>query len=438
MREWSLALAVLTGAAAACSDRPPKKARPSAVAASASAPRLTPPATPSSAELTAPPASGDVDPACATNGCLREVTKVGDYGLEKIAPYLAKGVRVTTGYSVYTLRFVTDGAESTAVATIPFDASTPERGWDIGVNDHGTIGVDDPCAPSRSLLGVGHAGWFGARGMIGVAPDYPGLGTAGIHPYLVSRSEGAAALDSVRAARALAVHLGLRTSGRAVLVGLSQGGHATLAAAALHKTYAPELDVRAFAAAAPASAWASHWSMGARANGWGIPVHAMLFYAWSKRYAWPADKPLWAPSFAPEVDRLFATQCTWAPSPPTILTSVPKDATQVFDATLLAEYRANQWATYAFVKQAFDENAVAPYAQTAPLRIYQGDTDTTVPKVATDELVAALRAGGVEVDYVVVPGADHLTTAFGVYSTGDLRSDDAYAWLRSKLDPAEP
>ena len=34
-----------------------------------------------------------------------------------------------------------------------------------------------------------------------VATDYPGLGTEGIHPYLIGESEARSVLDSVRAAR---------------------------------------------------------------------------------------------------------------------------------------------------------------------------------------------------------------------------------------------
>jgi hypothetical protein len=35
------------------------------------------------------------------------------------------------------------------------------------------------------------------------ATDYPGLGTPGVHAYLMGESEGRAVLDSVRAARNL-------------------------------------------------------------------------------------------------------------------------------------------------------------------------------------------------------------------------------------------
>ena len=43
-----------------------------------------------------------------------------------------------------------------------------------------------------------------AHGYVVVATDYEGLGTPGVHAYLVGLSEARAVLDSVRAARNLA------------------------------------------------------------------------------------------------------------------------------------------------------------------------------------------------------------------------------------------
>ena len=67
-----------------------------------------------------------------------------------------------------------------------------------------------------------------------------GLGTPGVHPYLVGESEGRVVLDSIRAARSL---LPDQTSDTTAIFGHSQGGHAVLFAAELAPTYAPELRV---------------------------------------------------------------------------------------------------------------------------------------------------------------------------------------------------
>ncbi|MEW5852162.1 MAG: lipase family protein [Myxococcota bacterium] len=377
-----------------------------------------------------------VDPACQEDGCLRATTHLGNYGRAAILPYLEPGVQIDNGYSVHTIRFATDGRESTATVTIPYDVGLqpPEGGWHVVGNNHGTSGLEDLCAPSMSLSGPGLAGLFGARGLIGVAVDYPGLGTAGLHPYLVSRVEGTSALDALRAATNLALLLEQPVSRRYAMVGLSQGGHATLAAATLHATHAPELDIRAFGAAAPASAWESQWRAGVAIAGGHIAYHAMVVYAWADFYGFD-DLPLWADGFADDVDGIMTTQCIYDPNGgATIFSSVPTDPAQVFHAAFLSEYQGGQWQTYTAMRDAFAANAIAPYTQTAPLRIYQGDVDSTVPEAATSEMVAALRAGGVTVDYVVVSGGGHVDVAFGFVAQNQLRTEESVDWLRGQLD----
>lgn len=116
----------------------------------------------------------------------------------------------------------------------------PAGGWPVISWAHGTVGLADQCAPSR-LLGRADDFDYGSGDLIGdwlaegyavVATDYEGLGTPGIHPYLVGDSEGRGALDIVLAARQLNPSL----SKDVVLTGHSQGGQAILFAAKLAET----------------------------------------------------------------------------------------------------------------------------------------------------------------------------------------------------------
>ena len=80
------------------------------------------------------------------------------------------------------------------------------------------------------------------------ATDYEGLGTPGVHPYLVGESEGRSVLDAARAARGVKG----TAAGKNVLVsGHSQGGQAALFAGELAASYAPELHVLGVSAEAP-------------------------------------------------------------------------------------------------------------------------------------------------------------------------------------------
>lgn len=376
------------------------------------------------------------DPGCTANGCLRTVKFVGDFGKAQLQPYLEAGVVIDTGYSIYTVEYVTGERTSLATVTVPYPATAPAGGFHLGANAHGTIGLEDPCALTGTLYGTGLAGLFGARGIIGVSPDLPGLGTPGLHPYLVSQSEGRGALDALRAARNLALWKGLPVSGRAAVVGLSQGGHVALAAAAQHQGYAKEIDVRAFAAAAPASVWEEQWRVGVSFDGPHLTYHAMLMYSWASVYGY-AGPGIWAGATAPTIDQTMTTSCLVpVPGSPTTLGDrLGTQAAQIFEPGFLAAYRAGTWGTtWAVFGEAFKANRIGPYPQTAPLAIWQGDADATVPESGTKAVVDALRSGGVVVDYRVVPSGQHADVAFGSVSQAQLRTEESMAWIRAQLD----
>lgn len=98
----------------------------------------------------------------------------------------------------------------------------PAGGRNVIAWAHPTSGVMPACAPSLYPTVVGLI-WnlpdMLSEGYVVVATDYPGLGTEGIHPYLIGESEGRAVLDSVRAAQKLA----RGTSHRFAVWGHSQG-----------------------------------------------------------------------------------------------------------------------------------------------------------------------------------------------------------------------
>lgn len=129
----------------------------------------------------------------------------------------------------------------------------PIGGWPVVSWAHGTVGVGDQCAPSRTPY-EGRtrdylAHWL-SEGYAVVATDYAGLGTPGPHAYLEKSSASRNVIDMVRAARAVEPTL----ADRWLAIGQSQGGHAVLHAAHIATSYAPELDYRgAVATGAPSN-----------------------------------------------------------------------------------------------------------------------------------------------------------------------------------------
>jgi acetyl esterase/lipase len=374
------------------------------------------------------------DPTCIQNGCLREYFHVGDYSKQTVQLYLSPGVTIYNGYSVYTFIYMSDGREVLGTATIPFDVHPPAGGYHIVVNAHGTTGVADECAMTGTVAGTGLAGTFGARGFIGVTPDYPGLGTPGPHPYLVRIVEGRAVLDSLRATRHLTGLLKVPISERLAVAGLSQGGHAVLGAAAEHASYAPDLDIRSFAAAAPAIVWWEHWSQAITYDGPHMMYLALSAWAWSKHYGY--DGPtIWADTLADDIDTYMETCCANSETPGDSLSQVISTThADVFSKDFFDAYVSGEWGDFKVFEQAFFENRVGPYEQTAPLIIYQGDADDVVPEWQTNQAVNALREGGVDVEYEVVPDGTHIDVAFGFLAYQQLRTDLSIAWIREHLD----
>lgn len=126
----------------------------------------------------------------------------------------------------------------------------PEGGWPVVAFGHGTLGIDNECAPSLSPDLSGYIGVVRVLTKLGLAvafPDYQGLGAKGVHPYADSKTAGLNMIDAVRA-----LHRTFRDiSNKWAAMGGSQGGGAAWAADEQAGSYAPELHLVGAAATSP-------------------------------------------------------------------------------------------------------------------------------------------------------------------------------------------
>jgi hypothetical protein len=141
-----------------------------------------------------------------------------------------------------------------APMTVSGTVLVPDAPW-FGVGQRplvswavGTRGVGDNCAPSYTMSqGADYEAPFIAaalaRGWAVAVSDYQGLGTAGVHTYMVGPAQGHAVLDMARAAQQLG-GTGLSPTSPVGVMGYSQGGGAAGWAAELAGSYAPELEVK--------------------------------------------------------------------------------------------------------------------------------------------------------------------------------------------------
>ena len=274
----------------------------------------------------------------------------------------------------------------------------PKNGWPVVSWAHGTSGIADSCAPSRDPKGpytFYAAPQFGAWLKAGYAianTDYEGLGTPGVHPYLVGRSAGRGVVDIVRASRQLDGRLGKRY----VIAGHSQGGHAALFAAAIGPKWAPELRLRGVAAYAPAS----HLGLLSRAlPGFTTPsglsgLSAMVLRGVSSVYpsinpsAIASDKAL---ALYPQVDKLCLGQLNGPSS---------------FGGLAPAELVKPGVDLEPLSKILDAQNPNLKIA--APVLLAQGLSDTTVLPFMTNQLDTELVAGKNKVKYLTYEGISHV------------------------------
>ncbi|MFI5660631.1 lipase family protein [Streptomyces sp. NPDC051684] len=286
----------------------------------------------------------------------------------------------------------------------------PHGGWPVVAWDHGTVGVADGCAPSATgpdeRAHTMFESWL-ARGYAVVATDYQSLGTDGEHAYLAGRSAAHATADIVRAAR----HVDRRVGRDWAVYGHSQGGGAALFTAAYAPRYAPELDLRGAAAAAPPTHWSQMLDMGgmndqaADAN----PYYAIIVSGMA--------------TVSPGVDPADYLR----PKGMEILRKARADAC-LADILKAGEGLKNSDFKYASPRNGAPEMAslLREYAEPPvtlprahgsaraaktpyrdPLLIVQGTADTTVPEVTSRKAAAELRAAGAQVTYTPYKGVDH-------------------------------
>jgi alpha-beta hydrolase superfamily lysophospholipase len=286
--------------------------------------------------------------------------------------------------------------------------AAPKDGRTVLSWAHGTTGLADQCAPSKAPEAAKDLPYIDdlvKMGYVVASTDYEGLGTPGVHPYLVGESEGRGVLDAARAAKNLA---DTHANDDVLVFGHSQGGQAALFAGELAASYAPELKVRGVAAAAPAADVDQILPLaGSIPNAAGFLVMAVEgFHA-----AYPDADPaaVLTPAALAKAD-IATMQCAGA-------------ALQAFSGT--NGVLAHDPRSIPSIQQLLHENSAGNRPAGAPLLVVQGSADTTIPQSLTDAWTTKACAIGDTVDSMVYPGATHSTVI-------DAARSDVLSWLADR------
>jgi alpha-beta hydrolase superfamily lysophospholipase len=316
-----------------------------------------------------------------------------------------------------------DIAESGYIA-VP-SAPPPPGGYPVLTWAHGTSGFAGICAPSlfttrgSGIYLIPGLATYLHDGFVVAATDYQGLGTPGIHPYLLGQSEGQGVLDAARAAMRLP---GLRVADKVLIYGHSEGGDAALFAGQLAPTYAPELHVLGVVAAAPATSLSTIMTVAVTPSGGGILQFSVpTAYTWVRTYRDLPAHDLFTAAGLRVAQQYVPVDCARGLVP--AIAARGLTPTTIFVPGALAN---------PVVAAHVRENDPGRVRTRAPVLVVQGTADTTVPPGLTDTFIRSAGCTvGDTLEYVHVTGATHGTV---VITATSLIS----RWMMDRLDGAPP
>lgn len=247
-----------------------------------------------------------------------------------------------------------------------------------------------------------------ACGFVCSAPDYIGYGVDidTLHPYHHARSTATACLDMLRAVRELCAELDVNTSNEYFLTGYSEGGYATLALQKMIETdHAAEFPL--YAVSAGAGAYDLLGTSRGFAQGAALKNPAYICFilvAYNEVYGWERD--LSEIFQAPYSDRLKENILNGDYTTAQVNDRLTNVTADLFTAKFLADFLGSGETT---LKNALQENNLySGWVPAAPLRLFHGTADKTVPPVNSETAEDSfLNNGAADVEYISFPGLDH-------------------------------
>ena len=288
---------------------------------------------------------------------------------------------------------------TSGVVTIP-SRKAPKGGYPVVSWAHGTTGIADSCAPSLHAtqpptndyvknFRAETSEWV-KEGFAVAQTDYQGLGTAGLHPYLIGLSEGRSVVDAALAARGLSKSVGRKW----VAIGHSQGGHATLWAAAIGPKYAPSMTLEGALPLAPASHVGEQAKLINQIDGnplGGLPaliVAAAMQSAHIDYHTALSDKAI---ALYPQIEQKCLDKLS---------------AQDSWGGLALKEMFRDGYDTNPLI-DVLSKNDPEDLTIKVPLLVAQGESDHTVFPNFTDDTVSSLEGRGTKITYKKYAGIDH-------------------------------
>ena len=324
-------------------------------------------------------------------------------------------VSTTNDFTAFTVLYASRSVSDApiAVSGMVWVPNAPTKGNPLVSYAHGTTGIADECAPSKSN-GAGETGVIAnilvSKGYIFAATDYEGLGTEGVHPYVVGVSEARSMLDIIRAARQLT-----ESRGKSVVWGHSQGGGAALMASEVAPKYAPDAQVVGAIGGAPVVELDKLSSVFTVTDSFGF----MFMVAAGFRAAYP-DIDLSKVMTQKGLDMVALAEST--------CTDVIMKARGTDVKTYLSVDSLNTEPLLSRLQ----ENTPGNTATDVPIFVYHGEADELIPaSTSLQYLERACATGGYSIQRKTYAGATHVDVLFSA-------SSDIQTWIADRFNGTAP
>ena len=259
--------------------------------------------------------------------------------------------------------------------------------------------------PKESEQVISYAA-LASMGYITVVPDMIGFGESNevFHPYYVEDPTATAVIDMLDAARAVAAEKNVDFNGRLFLAGYSQGGYATMAA---HKALEADDEneyeiVASFPGAGGYDVSAMHdYFLGLDT----YPNPHYIAYVGMSYRSFYGENDVLASFFNEPYASRIPTLFDGVTSPDEIDAQLTEDVQALVREDILLG--SNTDPLYEYLRVKFQENSLTDWVPEAPMFMYHGDADLTVPISNSQMTYNKLIANGASpatLQFIILPG----------------------------------
>lgn len=348
----------------------------------------------------------------------RVLSKNSDYmsqrvkSLTEVYPSLTDGN--VSGVDIYRVVYTTQGEDGenlnvSGLVSIPQNIDKPIS---IISDQHGTIfGKDtspskhDPLTTTGTLISA-------LKRFVVAMPDYIGYGKSSSyqHPYQIKESLGNSVVDMIQATKALLDIKNITHDDKLFLIGYSEGGYATMAAAQSIQNNYPNLEVTAAAPMAGSYDLKTTGDFIFLQKSYDAPhLPVFLIYSYNYYYNLKSLDTIFNAPYADLIRDYFKQKANGNIIP----LDLPKERDLLFKQNFLINYFVNQSSP---LKDKLFLNNLYDWTPQMPLHLYHCKGDEVVPvensQIAYDSFI---KNGANEVKLILQDGGTHSSCAIPFY-----------------------